>query len=156
VYQYPKQPMRKNKEIERVSSLFNKLSDRSKPFLDKCSRTKFLAVNDYASAADAYMKLVRETLSNKGLGLINQTDCQDCLLSVRNALDTYQLNSDLVNALQDLRLTYLESILKPAFKQYIQSDIYTRKDIENLYMNALKIDSLIDVIQFIKRIERIG
>jgi hypothetical protein len=147
--------MRKHREIERVGSLFSAISDRSKPFLEKCSKTKFLAVNDYPSAADEYMKLVRETLSNRGLGLADGNDCQGCLSNVRNALDTYQLNADLVDALQDLRSTYLESMLKPAFKEYIQSDTYTKEDIEKLYMNALKIDSLIEVIQFMKRIEKI-
>jgi hypothetical protein len=147
--------MRKHKEIERVGSLFSAISDRSRPFLEKCSKTKFLAVNDYPSAADECVKLVKETLSNKGLGLADGNDFQGCLSNVRNALDSFQLNADLVDALQDLRSTYLENMLKPAFKEYIQSDTYTKEDIEKLYMNALKIDSLIEVIQFMKRIERI-
>jgi hypothetical protein len=147
--------MPKHKEIERVGSLFNKISDGSRPFLEKCSRTKFLAVDDYPRATEEYVKLAKETLSNKGLGLAEGNDCQGCLSDVRSALDAHSLNADLVGALQDLRSTYLESMLKPAFKRYIQSDSFTKGDIERLYMNALKIDSLIEVIQFMKRLERI-
>jgi hypothetical protein len=65
------------------------------------------------------------------------------------------LDKDLLDALRDLRSTYLEHMLKPAFKQYLQNDRYTKADIEKLYMNALKIDSLIEVIQFMKRVEQI-
>ncbi|MFW9960742.1 MAG: hypothetical protein ACFFDV_06985 [Candidatus Thorarchaeota archaeon] len=143
------------REIERVGSLFSTLSDRSKPFLDQCSRTKFLAVSDYNSATEEYVKLVRKTLSNKGLGLPNGNDCQGCLSNVITALDTYQLDTGLLHALEDLRSTYLESILKPAFKQYLQSESYPKVDIEQLYMNALKIDSLIEVMQFLKRIKHL-
>jgi len=143
------------REIERVGSLFSKLSDRSKPFLDECSRTKYLAVSDYNRAADEYVKLVRQTLSNKGLGLPKENDCQGCLSNVKSALDTYQMETGLLQALEDLRSTYLESMLKPAFKQYLQSDSYSKVDIEQLYMNALKIDSLIEVIQFLKRIKQL-
>ncbi len=143
------------REIERVGSLFSTLSDRSKPFLDKCSKTKFLAVSDYNRATDEYVRLARQTLSNKGLGLPNGNDCQGCLSNVITALEAYQLDTDLLHALEDLRSTYLESMLKPAFKQYLQSESYTKADIEQLYMNALKIDSLIEVIQFMKRIEKL-
>ncbi|MDH4214103.1 MAG: hypothetical protein OEV85_09300 [Candidatus Thorarchaeota archaeon] len=142
-------------EIERVGSLFSSISDQSKPFLDKCSKTKFLAVSDYNRAADEYVKLARQTLSNKGLGLPNGNDCQGCLSNVKSALETYQLDTGLLSALEDLRSTYLESMLKPAFKRYLQSESYTKADIEHLYMNALKIDSLIELIQFMKRIERL-
>jgi len=143
------------KEIERVGSLFSTLSDRSKPFLDQCSKTKFLAVSDYNLATEQYVKLVRQTLNNKGLGLPNGNDCQGCLSNVTTALDTYQLDTDLLHALEDLRSTYLERMLKPAFKQYLQSESYPKVDIEQLYMNALKIDSLIEVIQFLKRIKHL-
>jgi len=143
------------REIERVGSLFSTLSDLSKPFLDKCSKTKFLAVSDYNRATDEYAKLVRQTLSNKGLGLPNGNDCQGCLSNVIRALETYQLDTGLLHALEDLRSTYLESMLKPAFKQYLQSESHIKSNIEQLYMNALKIDSLIEVIQFMKRIERL-
>jgi hypothetical protein len=143
------------KEIERVGSLFKSLSNRSKPFLEKCSQTKFLAVNDYNRASDEYVKLVRKTLNNKGLGLANGNDCQGCLSNVISSLNTFHTDTGLLNALEDLRSTYLESMLKPALKQYLQSENYTKSDIERLYINALKIDSLIEVIQFMKRIERI-
>ena len=143
------------KEIERVGSLFSSLSNRSKPFLEKCAKTKFLAVSDYNRASDEYVKLVRKTLNNKGLGLAYGNDCQGCLSNVISSLDTFQMDTGLLDALEDLRSTYLESMLKPALKQYLQSESYTRADIEQLYMNALKIDSLIEVMQFMKRIERI-
>jgi hypothetical protein len=143
------------REIERVDSLFSTISDRSKPFLEECSKTKFLAVRNYNRATDEYVRLVRQTLSNKGLGLANGNDCQGCLSNVISSLDSYQLDKGLLDALEDLRSTFLERMLKPAFKQYLQSDSYDKADIEKLYLNALKIDNLIEVIQFLRRIERI-
>jgi uncharacterized UBP type Zn finger protein len=143
------------KEIEIVSSLFNTISNRRKPFLEECSKTKFLAVSDYNRATDEYIKLVRQTLSNKGLGLTNGNDCQGCISNVISSLESYELDKGLLDALEDLKSTYLERMLKPAFKQYLQNDSYAKADIEKLYMNALKIDSLIEVIQFMKRVERI-
>lgn len=143
------------KQIERVGSLFSTLSDKSKPFLEKCSKTKFLAVVDYNRATDECLKLARQTLSTKSLGIAKVNDCQGSLSNAKNALDSYQLDSNFVDALEDLRSTYLESMLKPAFKRYLESETYTKAHIEKLYMNALKIDSLIEVIQFMKRIERI-
>jgi hypothetical protein len=143
------------KEIERVGRLFSTLSNRSKPFLEKCSKTKFLAVNDYNRAANEYVKLAKKTLSNKGLGLENGNDCQGCISNVRDSLDSFQMDASLLKALEELRSTYLENMLKPAVKRYLQSENSTKTDIEQFYMNALKIDSLIEVVQFMKRIERI-
>ena len=143
------------KQIERVGSLFSTLSDKSKPFLEKCTKTKFLAIVDYDRASDEYVKLARKTLSTKGLGIVDVDDCQGSLSDVKNALDSLQLDTDLMDALENLRSTYLESMLKPALKRYLQSESCAKGDIEKLYMNAMKIDSLIEVMQFMKRIERI-
>jgi hypothetical protein len=143
------------KQIERVGSLFSTLSDKSKPFLEKCTRTKFLAIVDYDRASDEYMKLVGKTLSTKSLGIADVDDCQGCLSNVKSALESLQLDTDLMTALENLRSTYLESMLKPAFKRYLQSESSEKGNIEKLYMNAMKIDSLIEVMQFMKRIERI-
>ncbi|MBE0525539.1 MAG: hypothetical protein IH631_01255 [Candidatus Thorarchaeota archaeon] len=40
------------KELERIGNLFNAASDLNKTFLDKCSKTKFLAVKDNYRAED--------------------------------------------------------------------------------------------------------
>ncbi|MBN2230634.1 MAG: hypothetical protein JW779_13680 [Candidatus Thorarchaeota archaeon] len=143
------------RELERLGGLFDSISERSKPFLDECSKTKFLAVSDYSSATSEYMKLVTKALSEDGLGLSKKSDCQSSLSNVQSALESKRLDKGLLQALEDLRATYLESMVKPAFKTYLHEDSLTKTDIEKVYMNALKIDGLIEVIQFLNRVRRL-
>ena len=143
------------KELERVGYLINAASDLSKTFLDKCTKTKFLAVKDYYRAEDEYIKLAAKTLSAKGLGIAGGDDCYGCLSSVKSELESGHLNKVLIEALEDLRATYLNSIVRPAFKQYIKNDTTNNQALKKLYTNALKIENLLEVIQFMNKVQHI-
>ena len=143
------------KELERIGNLFNAASDLSKTFLDKCSETKFLAVKDYYRAEDEYIKLAGRTLSVKGLGIAGKDDCYGCLSIVKSELEAGKLNEGLIDALEGLRATYLENILKPAVKQYIHNDTSNNRALKKLYTNALKIENLLEVIHFMNRVHDI-
>ena len=143
------------KELERIGNLFNVATNLNKTFLDKCSKTKFLAVNNYYQAEDEYIKLAEKTLSVKSLGIASKDDCYGCLSNVKSVLQSGQLDSGLIDALENLRATYLESILRPAVKQYIHNDTTNNRGLKKLYTNALKIESLLEVIQFMNKVHTI-
>ncbi|TFG33358.1 hypothetical protein EU527_08330 [Candidatus Thorarchaeota archaeon] len=141
------------KEFERLGGLFDTASNQSKPFLRRCSKTKFLAVSDYYRASDQYIELAKEILSAKSLGIRPQEACQDCLSYIRNALESGQLDTCFLDALEDLRSRYLEEILKPAFKEYIKDNTERKSDLDTIYLNALKIDGLIETIHFMNKVQ---
>jgi hypothetical protein len=140
------------KELEKIGNLFNAATDVSKEFLDKCSKTKFLAVKDYYKAEDEYIKLAEQTLSYKGLEIADQDDCYGRLSHVKSELESGQLDGGLIEALENLRAAYLESILRPAVKQYIYNDGVNNQSVKKLYDNAVKIENLLEVIQFMKKV----
>jgi len=143
------------KELERIGNLFTAATNVSKAFLNQCSETKFLAVKDYYRAEDEYIKLAEKTLSIKSLGIAAKDDCYGCLSNVKSELESGQLDSGLIDALENLRATYLESILRPAVKQYIHNDAASNRGLKKLYTNALKIENLLEVIQFMNKVHTI-
>ncbi|MGY5872136.1 MAG: hypothetical protein RTV72_07835 [Candidatus Thorarchaeota archaeon] len=147
--------MSDEKKLERLGKLFNAASVRGRPFFDQCSETKFLAVKDYYKAEDEYIKLASKTLSVKGLGIAENNDCYPCLSSVKSALESGQLDDGLIGALENLRSTYLDKMLRPAFKRYIHDEVTSKKALEKLYTNAMKIESLIEVVQFMNKVQDI-
>ena len=143
------------RELEKIGNLINAASDRNQSFFDKCSKTKFLAVKDYYRAEDEYIKLATKALSVKKLGIAEDDDCHGCLSSVKTALETGQLNQGFVDALENLRATYLDSMLRPVVRQYIHNDTFNKQTLEKLYTNAMKLESLIEVIQFMNKVQDI-
>ena len=140
-------------EFERLGGLVSVASNQSKQFRRKCSKTKFLAINDYYRATDQYVELAKETLNSNSLGIRTHDICQDCLLDIRNALELGQLDTNFIDAMENLRSRYLEDILKPAFKEYIQEKDARKAELEAIYINALKIDGLIETIQFMNKVQ---
>ena len=147
--------MSKRKEIERIANLFDVASDINKKFSDKCSETKLLAVRDYYRAEDEYIKLAEKTLSVKGLGIADQNDCCSYISSIKSQLDSGQLNASLIDSLEALRTKYLESVLRPAVRQYIHNDGSDNRELKKIYGNAMKIDNLLEVIQFMSKVQRV-
>ena len=143
------------RELERIGNLFNAATGQNKSFFDKCSKTKFLAVKDYYRAEDEYVKLATKTLSVEKLGITGNDDCFGCISSVKTALETGQLNQGYIDALENLRATYLDRMLRPAFRQYIHNDTANKQALERLYNNAMKIESLIEVVQFMNKVQDI-
>jgi hypothetical protein len=137
------------KELEKLGDLFDSVTGRSKPFLDRCAQTKFLAVKDYGKAASEFVQLARQTLN------VEETDVNtDCLEKVKNAVESGQLDRVLVDELSRLRSSYLETVLRPAVKSYLSNEEGTITEIESLYTNAVRIDGLLEVLQFLSRVNQ--
>ncbi|MGQ4912150.1 MAG: hypothetical protein ACP6KW_08270 [Candidatus Thorarchaeota archaeon] len=136
------------KELEKLGGLFDTVTGRSKPFQEKCSKTKLLAVKDYALASSECIKLAKQTLDVNGPGFNSSS-----LDKARAAIESGQLDSSVVNALQRVRSSYVESVLKPAVRSFLQSEEKTITDLEALYLNALKIEGLLEVVQFLTKVQ---
>jgi len=140
-------------EFERLGGLVSAASNQSKQFLERCSKTKFLAISDYYRASDQYVELAKETLSSKSLGIRTHKTCQECLSDITSALEMGQLDTSFIEALENLKSMYFEDVLKPAFRDYIQEKTAHKPKFEAIYLNALKIDSLIETIQFMNKVQ---
>ncbi len=147
--------MSNRKEIERIGNLFDVAADLGKTFLDKCAETKFLALKDYYKAEDNYIKLAEKTLSVKELGITGRDDCCSHLYTVKRELESGQLDAKLIDALEALRTKYLKYVLSPAVRQYIHYGGSNNRELKKLYSNAMKIDNLLEVVQFMNKVQRV-
>ncbi|MFX1560477.1 MAG: hypothetical protein ACFFBL_07800 [Promethearchaeota archaeon] len=141
------------KELERLGGLLNITSDKSRPFLDRCSETKYLAVMDYNQATSLTVELARQTLRGANSALNNRTDCKRHLAILRSTVELGQLDAGLLQALEKLRSKYLEKVLRPAIRAYLEGEDSKVNEIETLYNDALRIEGLLGVVQFLKKIE---
>jgi hypothetical protein len=145
--------LRTPKEIETLSGLFGSVTDRTKPFLNQCSEAKYLAVTDFDKATDQYFSLARQALDWPKKKHVSSQKCREQYLAVRNALNSGQLGSELVEALESLRKTFVQDVLRPAMKQYMTSSM-SSEWIEKLYESVLQIDGLLEVSQFFGKVEK--
>lgn len=140
-------------ELERLGGLFKLASESSRPFLDRCSETKYLAVRNFSEATSITVELARQTLMESNSGLTSRADCKRHLATLQNAVELGQLDTRVITALEKLRSKYLEKVLRPAMRTYLNNDDLKLTAIELLYNDALKIDGLLEVIQFLKKVE---
>jgi hypothetical protein len=137
------------KELKRIDGLFNLASTRSRPFLDQCSETKYLAVKDYNLATDQTLKLAMQTIKFAG---VNSPSLTRDLSEIGSAVKAGQLDANLIDALSNLRTKYIERVLRPAVKKYLSNEDLKTSDLDSYYESALRIDGLLEVVQFLKRI----
>ncbi len=145
--------MPRRMEFETLGGLFSAASNQSKPFLKRCSKTKFLAISDYYRASDQYVELAKESLTAENLGIRTHETCQDYLSEIRTALESGQLDTGFVDSMENLKSKYLKDVLRPAFREYIQEKTKKKSELEVIYLNALKIDGLIETIQFMNKVQ---
>jgi hypothetical protein len=141
------------KELERLGGLFNLASDKSRPFLDRCSETKYLAVMDYSRATSLTVELAKQTLKEVDSGLTSHDDCKRYLATLRSAVASGQFDTSIIHTLEKLRSKFLEKVLRPAVRTYLQNDDLKATEIETLYNDALRIEGLLEVVQFLKKVE---
>lgn len=141
------------RELDRIGGLFNLASDKNRPFLMQCSETKYLAVRDYSKATSRTVELARQTLREANSGLTGQADCQRYLSTIQNVVESGQLDARVIGALEKLRSKYLEKVLRPAVRSYLENEDRKTAEIEALYNDALRIEGLLEVVQFLKKVE---
>lgn len=136
------------KELEKLGGLFDTVAGQSKPFLKRCSDTKILAVEDYARAHHECIELARQTLN-----IDNPNINPSSLAKARHAVESGQVDSSLAKALKKVRASYLDSVLRPAVKSYLVSEDNSIAELEQLYMRALRMDGLLEVVQFLTKVQ---
>jgi hypothetical protein len=141
------------KELERIGGLFNLASKSSRPFLIRCSETKYLAVRDYNRATNVTVELAKQTLREANSGLIGRAEFRSYLTTLQNAFESGMLDNNVIKALENLRTKYLEKVLRPAIQTYLQDNEQKTSEIELLYNDALRIEALLEVVQFLKKIK---
>ena len=145
--------LRTPKELVTLSSLFGSVTDRTRLFLSLCSETKYLAVTDFNKATDQYFSLAKKALEGPRKKHVASHKCREQYLAVKNALKSGQLGSELVEALECLRSTFVQHVLRPAMKQYMTNSISSEL-VEKLYESVLQIDGLLEVVQFFGKVQK--
>jgi hypothetical protein len=145
--------MRAPKGLETLSGLFGSVTDRTRPFLNRCSETKYLAVTDFSKATDQYFVLAKQALEGPEKKIASARKCREQYLAVKSALESGQLGPELVDALECLRRTFVENILKPAMQEYMNTS-GTSDRVERLYECVLQIDGLLEVVQFFGKVQK--
>jgi hypothetical protein len=145
--------MRAPRDLGTLSGLFGSVTDRTRPFLNRCSETKYLAVTDFSKATDQYFALARQALEGPERKVVSEEKCREQYHAVKTALESGQLGPELVDALQCLRKTFVQSILKPAMQEYM-SNSGSSDRVEKLYESALQIDGLLEVVQFFGKVQK--
>jgi hypothetical protein len=144
--------MTKRRDMRVVGGLLEKISERNRPFLNRCSETKYLAVSDPARATDEYRELVRQVLSGKSVAQVKDGSCQQECAEVLSALEAGQLDSHLLDSLSSLRGVFLDNVLRPAVREYLEGEGRSTSRVEKLYDSAMKLNGLIETMRFIRRV----
>jgi len=140
------------KEIERLGGLFEQVAAGARPFLDKCSETKFLAVVDFGRAVDEYRSLTRQVFGQCDELTTGWKECGECLSTVRAALENELIGREVLEALTELRGAYVNRVLKPAVRGFLSGEASSAHDVGNLYGNVLRLDGLLDAARFLKNL----
>ncbi|NHJ14718.1 MAG: hypothetical protein EAX95_13645 [Candidatus Thorarchaeota archaeon] len=141
------------KELEKLGGLFEQASDRSRPFLEKCSETKYLAITDYPKAADQYIVLAKYTLEEQAARYEAKRKCNLQMAAVKTALESGQLGPELVIALRNFKQSFFDGVLRPAVRGYLANEI-SKAEVESVYESAIRIDSLLEAVQFLGRVQK--
>ncbi len=145
--------MRAPKDLETLSGLFGSVTHRTRPFLDLCSETKYLAVTNFSKATDQYLELAKQALGGHERRLASAKKCREQYQAVKDALESGQLEPKLVDALRGLRSAFVHDVLKPAMHEYMNSS-GTSDQLEKLYESVLQIDGLLEVVQFFRKVQK--
>ncbi len=141
----------KRGDLRTLSGMFGNVANRSRAFLDSCSETRLLAVSNIEEASREYEKLARDTLQNVSSHLSSNKLCSQLLSDAYNALQNGGINQDYVTALRMLRDTFLRDILRPAVADFLRNGSASDRDLEELYSQQIKMDSLLGTAHFLRK-----
>ncbi len=145
--------MNEKKNLEKIRGLLESVATRNTPFFNKCSETKILAYSNPGEAFDRYRHIAHQALEGSEAVLASVPKCREKYLTAKSMLDKEALSPDLIIALNSLRTTYLDEILKPAVKLYLSDQRDKPNDVETLYEKIFTLDGLIEVAQFFDRMD---
>ncbi|TFG07113.1 hypothetical protein EU538_09210 [Candidatus Thorarchaeota archaeon] len=146
--------MPKPGEMDRLTGLLDAISLRSRPFLVECSEAKMLAISNIDLALERYWNLTRQALDNVDVSLPEELGSDRYFDIVRQALETGVLSASYVDALEKLRSGFLNVVLRPAVGVYLKKQTEQTSELERLYENALRLDGLLELANFLRRVSK--
>lgn len=142
------------KKYEKIAGLFSRATGGTDKFLDACWDTKYLATTDLDQARNKFRRLTRQTLANKNTIIPSEGAYVAQLSNLLTLIETEQSDAELINALKELRVTYLKSVLHPAVRNYMKDTGKTALDVKKLYDNVAMMNGLLGVVDFFGKIEQ--
>lgn len=139
--------------LRKIRALLESVASKSSPFITQCSETKLLAYSNRGEAYNRYKHLAKEALTVSKKVLSSEPNCQEDFKAVESAIQREKLTPDLVGALNSLRNSYLNGVLKPALKGYLTSKSSAPTDLEALYERAFTLNGLIEVAEFFDKFD---
>ncbi|MBD3160421.1 MAG: hypothetical protein GF309_16695 [Candidatus Lokiarchaeota archaeon] len=140
------------KSFDRIGGLLEKIAKSRRPVLDECAETKYMAVQNPEGAQHTYMQLLRTNLLSSDVLDSAKSTCPDEIEKLDKLAKGNRIKQGLVSTLQSLRSRYLDTVLRPAVKQYINGNKESERDVERLYDSALLLDELLEIGHFIERV----
>ncbi len=151
MYSIPDFAMSSSENLDRLKQLMEQVAGKNIPLLQRCSEAKILAVQDFDSAIDKYLKIASEILTRSD-EVDSRVDRE--LSEVKTALSSDVLNQSFIHALKGLKSSYYESVLKPAVSQYLRDVSKSASSIENIYERAVEFDKLLEVVEFFHKVNQ--
>ena len=142
-----------HENLQRISGLIESVERKSRPFREKCAHAKILAFTDPDEARTKYLHLARQAFPVAGTCFEQEDCCEGKVKKVKSAINSGEVNQSFQNALDELRSTFLQDVLKPAVKDYLLDNAHGRQEIEKLYTSVMQIDGLLEVARFLNRID---
>ena len=140
-------------KLQKIGGLIESVEKKSRPFFAKCSHTKLLAFSELDKAKNEYLQLARQAFQSSGAPFNFGELCKGKIRKVQSVLNSETLDSRFVTALQSLRSSFLQEVLRPAVRRYLISRSGSRRDIEKLYASVLRIDGLVEVGQLLDKMD---
>ena len=140
-------------KLVKIGGLIESVEKKSRPFFAKCSHTKLLAYSEPDKAKNEYLHLARQAFQSSGSSIDFGEPCKRKIRLVQSVLNSETLDINFVIALQSLRSSFLQEVLRPAIRSYITDKSRSQREIENLFTSVLRIDGLVEIGQLIDKID---
>jgi hypothetical protein len=106
-------------------------------------------MSDYGKAIDQYRDLAFQVLKQSDPSM----PPAEFLSAATTALDSSDKVDEFIEVLRKLRSNYYESVLNPAVKKFLIDETQTPSDVSHYYERAVRIDGLLEVVEFLKRVD---
>ncbi|MHA1636632.1 MAG: hypothetical protein ACTSUB_01340 [Candidatus Thorarchaeota archaeon] len=145
--------MTSKESLQRISGLIESVERKSRPFREKCAQAKILAFTNPDEARTKYLHLVHQAFPASGTYFEQEDCCKGKMKKVKSAIDSGEVNRSFQIALDELRSSFLQDVLRPAVKGYLINNAHGQLEIENLYTSIMQIDGLLEVARFLNKID---
>ncbi len=113
-----------------------------------------MATTDLDRARHDFRRLAKQTLANQNSVIPSEGAYVAQLGNLLSLIENEQSDAELINALKELRVTYLKSVLHPAVRNYMKDTSKPALDVKKLYDNVAMMNGLLGVVDFFGKVEQ--